>query len=120
MTTTNSFARQPTSLDYASPTQFKFQVTKLPKVEFFCLAIGVHRGPPPVRREQDEAPAIVCLARGLWAPDQGDLTGVARPEGLVAQVEEGVRVEDRGGEVRRERTLPRWSRAKERAEAKEG
>ena len=41
MTTTNSFARQPTSLDYASPTQFKFQVTKLPKVEFFCTAVNL-------------------------------------------------------------------------------
>ena len=41
MTTINSFARQPTSLDYASPTQFKFQVTKLPKVEFFCTAVNL-------------------------------------------------------------------------------
>jgi len=41
MTTTNSFARQPTSLDYASPTQFKFQITKLPKVEYFCTQVNV-------------------------------------------------------------------------------
>ena len=41
MTTTNSFARQPTSLDYASPTQFKFQITKLPKVEYFCTAVNL-------------------------------------------------------------------------------
>ena len=41
MTTINSFARQPTSLDYASPTQFKFQITKLPKVEYFCTAVNV-------------------------------------------------------------------------------
>ena len=41
MTTTNSFARQPTSLDYASPTQFKFQITKLPKVEFFATAVNL-------------------------------------------------------------------------------
>ena len=41
MTTTNSFSRQPTSLDYASPTQFKFQITKLPKVEYFCTAVNV-------------------------------------------------------------------------------
>ena len=41
MTTTNSFARQPTSLDYASPTQFKFQITKLPKVEYFCTAVNI-------------------------------------------------------------------------------
>jgi len=41
MTITNSFARQPTSLDYASPTQFKFQITKLPKVEYFCTQVNV-------------------------------------------------------------------------------
>jgi len=41
MTTTNGFARQPTSLDYASPTQFKFQITKLPKVEYFCTQVNV-------------------------------------------------------------------------------
>ncbi len=32
MTVTNSYTRQPTKLDYASPTQFKFQVIKPPKV----------------------------------------------------------------------------------------
>ena len=41
MTTTNSFSRQPTSLDYASPTQFKFQITKLPKVEYFCTSVNL-------------------------------------------------------------------------------
>jgi len=41
MTTINSFARQPTSLDYASPTQFKFQISKLPKVEYFCTSVNL-------------------------------------------------------------------------------
>tara|TARA_X000000950_G_C13704984_1_gene573731 strand:+ start:63 stop:686 length:624 start_codon:yes stop_codon:yes gene_type:complete len=41
MTTTNSFSRQPTNLDYASPTQFKFNILKLPKVEFFCTAVNI-------------------------------------------------------------------------------
>jgi len=41
MTITNSLSRQPTSLDYASPTQFKFQITKLPKVEYFCTAVNL-------------------------------------------------------------------------------
>ena len=41
MTTINSFSRQPTSLDYASPTQFKFQITKLPKVEYFCTSVNL-------------------------------------------------------------------------------
>ena len=34
-TTINALARQPTELDYADPTKFKFSITKLPKVEFF-------------------------------------------------------------------------------------
>ena len=29
------YGRQPTELDYADPTKFKFSITKLPKVEFF-------------------------------------------------------------------------------------
>jgi hypothetical protein len=41
MTTTSAIQRQPTKLDYASPTQFKFQITKLPKVEYFCTAVNV-------------------------------------------------------------------------------
>ena len=41
MTTTNSFSRQPTKLDYASPTQFKFSIIKLPKVEYFCTQVNI-------------------------------------------------------------------------------
>jgi len=41
MTTTNSYARQPTKTDYASPTQFKFNILKLPKVEYFCTQINL-------------------------------------------------------------------------------
>jgi len=41
MTTTNSYNRQPTKLDYASPTQFKFSIIKLPKVEYFCTAANI-------------------------------------------------------------------------------
>ena len=41
MTTTNRLQRQPTKMDYASPTQFKFAITKLPKVEFFATAVNL-------------------------------------------------------------------------------
>ena len=41
MTTTNALSRQPTKQDYASPLQFKFQITKLPKVEFFCTTANI-------------------------------------------------------------------------------
>ena len=41
MTIINSLTRQPTSLDYASPTQFKFQIQKLPKVEYFCTSVNL-------------------------------------------------------------------------------
>ena len=41
MTETNTLSRQPTKLDYASPNQFKFNITKLPKVEYFCTSVNV-------------------------------------------------------------------------------
>ena len=34
-------SRQPTKLDYLSPTQFKFTITQLPKVEFFTTAANI-------------------------------------------------------------------------------
>ena len=36
-TSTSPLARQPTKLDYASPTQFRFGIHQLPKVEFFAV-----------------------------------------------------------------------------------
>ena len=33
--------RQPTKLDYASPTQFKFGINQLPKVEFFTVGANI-------------------------------------------------------------------------------
>ena len=33
--------RQPTKLDYTSPTQFKFGIVQLPKVEFFTTAANL-------------------------------------------------------------------------------
>ena len=53
MTTTNSYSRQPTAQDYASPTQFKFNILKLPKVEYFCTAVnipGITLGGAPVQQ----------------------------------------------------------------------
>ena len=41
MTTTNSYKRQPTKQDYADPTKFKFNILKLPKVEYFCTAVNI-------------------------------------------------------------------------------
>ena len=41
MTVTNTLQRQPTKFDYASPTQFKFQIQKLPKVEYFTTACNI-------------------------------------------------------------------------------
>ena len=34
---TSPLSRQPTKLDYASPTQFRFGIHQLPKVEFFAV-----------------------------------------------------------------------------------
>ena len=41
MTSINSISRQPTQQDYASPSQFKFSIAKLPKVEFFCTEVNI-------------------------------------------------------------------------------
>ena len=40
-TAQSPLARQPDKLDYASPTQFKFIINQLPKVEFFTTAVNV-------------------------------------------------------------------------------
>ena len=42
MTTEQSpISRQPPKLDYSSPTQFKFSINQLPKVEFFTTAANL-------------------------------------------------------------------------------
>ena len=41
MADNRSIQRQPDKLDYASPTQFKFGIHQLPKVEFFTVAVNV-------------------------------------------------------------------------------
>ncbi len=41
MTELNAYNRQPTKQDYASPTQFKVSLSKLPKVEYFCTAVNL-------------------------------------------------------------------------------
>ena len=40
-TLTAPLSRQPTVLDYSSPTQFKFGINQLPKVEFFTTAANL-------------------------------------------------------------------------------
>ena len=41
MTTTTSIGRQPTKLDYSSPTQFRFLINQLPKVEYFTTEANI-------------------------------------------------------------------------------
>ena len=41
MAQTFGIDRQPTQLDYASPTQFKFNIVQLPKVEYFTTAANL-------------------------------------------------------------------------------
>ena len=41
MANSGPLERQPEKLDYASPTQFKFIINQLPKVEFFTVAANV-------------------------------------------------------------------------------
>ena len=40
-TSTSPLARQPDKLDYASPTQFKFGIHQLPKVEYFVTSVNL-------------------------------------------------------------------------------
>ena len=40
-TETSPISRQPTVLDYSSPTQFRFMIHQLPKVEFFTTAANI-------------------------------------------------------------------------------
>ena len=40
-TAQSPLARQPDKIDYASPTQFKFGIHQLPKVEFFTLSANI-------------------------------------------------------------------------------
>ena len=41
MTDINVQTREPSVLDYASPIQFRFKCSKLPKVEFFCQTANI-------------------------------------------------------------------------------
>ena len=41
VTSTSPLARQPDKLDYASPTQFRFGINQLPKVEFFITGVNL-------------------------------------------------------------------------------
>ena len=41
VTATSPLARQPDKLDYASPTQFRFGIHQLPKVEFFTVGVNL-------------------------------------------------------------------------------
>ena len=41
MTDVNVQTRQPVIMDYASPVQFRFKCSKLPKVEFFCQSANI-------------------------------------------------------------------------------
>ena len=41
MTTVNVIDREPSKLDYASPIQFRFKMTKLPNVEFFVQTANI-------------------------------------------------------------------------------
>ena len=37
----NSISRQPTKLDHLSPTQFRFVINQLPKVQFFNISANI-------------------------------------------------------------------------------
>ena len=40
-TSTSPLSRQPTKLDYSSPTQFRFLINQLPKVQYFTTEANI-------------------------------------------------------------------------------
>ena len=52
MTDTNITDRTPSKFDYASPIQFRFKITKLPKVEFFIQSANL----PSVKLDEVQQP----------------------------------------------------------------
>ena len=52
MTTSNVIDRTPSKFDYASPIQFRFKITKLPKVEFFIQSVNL----PSVKLDEVQQP----------------------------------------------------------------
>ena len=52
MTDTNIIDRTPSKFDYASPIQFRFKITKLPKVEFFIQSVNL----PSVKLDEVQQP----------------------------------------------------------------
>ena len=58
-TSTSPIARQPDKLDYASPTQFRFGIHQLPKVEFFVTSVnlpGISLGTIPIATPYKDIP----------------------------------------------------------------
>ena len=41
-TETSPLNRQPTKLDYSSPTQFRFLINQLPKVQYFTVSVNIY------------------------------------------------------------------------------
>ena len=39
MATANWQSKQPTNLNYLSPVNFEFQISKLPKTKYFCIGV---------------------------------------------------------------------------------
>ena len=69
-TATSPLARQPDKLDYASPTQFRFGIHQLPKVEFFTIGLnlpGISSGVVTVATPFKDIPT--CL---LYTSDAAD------------------------------------------------
>ena len=60
-TSTSPLARQPDKLDYASPTQFRFGIHQLPKVEFFTIGAnlpGISAGVSTVSTPYKDIPTM--------------------------------------------------------------
>ena len=86
MAQTFGIDRQPTQLDYASPTQFKFSIVQLPKVEFFTTACNLPSitladaiFPTPEFREEE---SVTPIAKRGISSDIGDVKPPTNKRGL--------------------------------------
>ena len=64
VTATSPLSRQPTKLDYVSPTQFRFGINQLPKVEFFTTEAnlpGITAGVATVATPFKDIPTMLVV-----------------------------------------------------------
>ena len=66
MATQRTIERQPDKLDYLSPTQFKFNIHQLPKVEFFTVSASIPLLSTTYTSPVEKLTTLFICIIGLW------------------------------------------------------